>query len=152
VTCLCDPEAVPDIPNSVVTIERPSARGMVERFVRGATAGSSADTGADGEKGTMGAVGTMGGRTIGAEDVDVDMVEVERLPPPAPTTNEKIDAGLPAASASTAQGCKAQGGVAVCVAGPASLAREVSNAVALVGTTAGFGAGGIGLHAEVYAL
>lgn len=33
VTCLCDPEAVPPIPNSVVTVERPTARQLVNDMI-----------------------------------------------------------------------------------------------------------------------
>jgi len=33
VTCLCDPEAVPSIPNSVVTMERPSARQILNDMI-----------------------------------------------------------------------------------------------------------------------
>ena len=33
VTCLCDPEAVPAIPNSVVTIERPSVRQVLSHMI-----------------------------------------------------------------------------------------------------------------------
>jgi len=33
VTCLCDPEAVPRIPNSVVTMERPTARQLLNDMV-----------------------------------------------------------------------------------------------------------------------
>ena len=33
VTCLCDPEAVPPIPNSVVTIERPTARQLLNDMI-----------------------------------------------------------------------------------------------------------------------
>ena len=33
VTCLCDPEAVPAIPNSEVTVERPSARSLLETLL-----------------------------------------------------------------------------------------------------------------------
>lgn len=33
VTCLCNPEAVPPIPNSVVTIERPSVHGLLTDLV-----------------------------------------------------------------------------------------------------------------------
>jgi ferric-chelate reductase len=141
VTCLCDPEAVPDIPNSVVTIERPSARGIVERFVRGRTAG----THEDGEH-----------APISIESADVDAIELGRLPPPAPQVNEKdVATGKGLGPGPTSNGGKfglAEGGVAVCVAGPASLVREVTNAVARVGTVAGFGTGGISLHAEVYSL
>lgn len=33
VTCLCDPEAVPPIPNSVVTMERPTARQLLNDMI-----------------------------------------------------------------------------------------------------------------------
>ena len=33
ITCLCDPEAVPSIPNSVVTMERPSVRQLLDYMV-----------------------------------------------------------------------------------------------------------------------
>jgi ferric-chelate reductase len=33
VTCLCDPEAVPPIPNSVVTMERPSAHQLLNYMI-----------------------------------------------------------------------------------------------------------------------
>jgi ferric-chelate reductase len=33
VTCLCDPEAVPPIPNSVVTMERPSAQQLLNDMI-----------------------------------------------------------------------------------------------------------------------
>jgi len=33
VTCLCDPEAVPPIPNSVVTMERPPARQLLDALI-----------------------------------------------------------------------------------------------------------------------
>lgn len=33
VTCLCDPEAVPPIPNSVVTMERPAARHLISDMI-----------------------------------------------------------------------------------------------------------------------
>ncbi|KAG2040872.1 iron reductase [Suillus americanus] len=33
VTCLCDPEAVPHIPNSIVTLSRPSVQHLLEDFI-----------------------------------------------------------------------------------------------------------------------
>ena len=33
VTCLCDPEAVPSIPNSIVTMERPSAYQLLKDMI-----------------------------------------------------------------------------------------------------------------------
>ena len=40
VTCLCDPEHVPDIPNSEVTMEKPSITNMLEQFVSEASHGT----------------------------------------------------------------------------------------------------------------
>jgi hypothetical protein len=39
VTCLCDPEAVPEIPNSTVTMFRPCVRALLDDLVGGATLG-----------------------------------------------------------------------------------------------------------------
>jgi hypothetical protein len=33
VTCLCDPEAVPHIPNSIVTLLRPSVQDLLNNFI-----------------------------------------------------------------------------------------------------------------------
>jgi ferric-chelate reductase len=33
VTCLCDPEAVPAIPNSIVILSRPSVHGLLASFI-----------------------------------------------------------------------------------------------------------------------
>jgi len=33
VTCLCDPEAVPHIPNSIVTLARPSIQNLLKDFI-----------------------------------------------------------------------------------------------------------------------
>ncbi|CAG7848050.1 SubName: Full=Related to ferric reductase (Metalloreductase) {ECO:0000313/EMBL:CCA71821.1} [Serendipita indica DSM 11827] len=40
VTCLCDPEQVPDIPNSEATMEKPSIADMLDEFVSGASHGT----------------------------------------------------------------------------------------------------------------
>ncbi|KAG8805431.1 hypothetical protein FRC17_005522, partial [Serendipita sp. 399] len=37
VTCLCDPEALPDIPNSEVTMTKPSISNLLDQFVHGAS-------------------------------------------------------------------------------------------------------------------
>lgn len=48
VTCLCDPEAVPDIPNSAVTVERPDARAMLAAFLAGRDLGAGCTADAEG--------------------------------------------------------------------------------------------------------
>ena len=45
VTCLCDPETVPQIPNSVVTMERPTAHRVLNSMIA-----SPADDGVEGLK------------------------------------------------------------------------------------------------------
>jgi ferric-chelate reductase len=40
VTCLCDPEAAPDIVNSEVTVEKPSISLLLQQFVSGAAQGT----------------------------------------------------------------------------------------------------------------
>jgi ferric-chelate reductase len=127
VTCLCDPEAVPDIPNSLVTMERPEARAMLEQFIRparGARAGASVESAQSVE--------------VGAEKPSGAGKELEEL-------------ALPRVGAGAAPGAVG-GGVAVCVAGPESLARSAANAVARVAARDGARVGGIALHSEVYAL
>jgi ferric-chelate reductase len=138
VTCLCDPEAVPDIPNSLVTMERPAALGMLRRFISpgaGRGEGASEGTGASADTVEVGPVKRAGGQgrvnVLGGEGEEVTEVEMP------------VMAGGEA---------RVEGGVAVCAAGPESLTREVANAVARVGMLSGARVGGIALHTEAYAI
>lgn len=44
VTCLCNPEAVPSIPNSVVTVHRPSVGALLRELVTPPTSSSSSSS------------------------------------------------------------------------------------------------------------
>jgi ferric-chelate reductase len=129
VTCLCDPEAVPDIPNSLVTMERPEARAMLEQFIRPASGARA------------------GGSVESAQSVEVGAEK----PAAGGAGKEREELALPRVDAGGVSGA-VRGGVAVCVAGPESLARSAANAVARVAARDGARVGGIALHSEVYAL
>jgi ferric-chelate reductase len=125
VTCLCDPEAVPDIPNSVVTVERPDARRMLGTFLAGTDLGP----------------GCSAGSLESAEAVEVG---------PTKGSPEMSEKDVPVLEHGAGAGVA--GGVALCVAGPESLCREAANAVAIMGAREGVRVGGISFHSEVYAL
>lgn len=123
VTCLCNPEAIPPIPNSDVTITRPSVTALLRDLV------------------TPPASHTVAMRA----DADSKSFESE--------SHEGADteAEKPSASARLSW-VGLGGGVAVCAAGPESLTREAQNAVARIGLTRGVELGGVGLHTELFAI
>lgn len=57
VTCLCDPEAVPDIPNSLVTMTRPVPVNLLQSFIHPAAPLSGSETGGTGVTGESVEVG-----------------------------------------------------------------------------------------------
>jgi len=105
VTCLCDPEAVPQIPNCDVTMIRPDVYRILDDLMAGREDGTmeSASVTVDGtmENVSVTVDGTM-------ENASVTTDDPKALP-------------------------RMGGGVAVCASGPASLIRETSNAVARLG-------------------
>lgn len=141
VTCLCNPEAVPPIPNCDVTIVRPSVgmllRGLVtppplsskpgpEQEPRASMASSQAEEGGAGTEEDAGK-----GKGLDA-DADVD-VEADL----ALNIHEKL------------QWVGRGGGVGVCASGPESMTREAGNAVARL-RLGGWGLGEVGLHTELF--
>jgi ferric-chelate reductase len=70
----------------------------------------------------------------------------------APPSSSSSSASSSASASKDVPVLNAEGGVAMCVAGPESLCREAANAVALVGTREGLKMGGIGVHCEVHGL
>lgn len=123
-TCLCDPDAVPDIPGCTVTEARPSVRNVLAELLDPASASSSSSSsssplGSTEELPKTGKVGTQ-------EDLEKGVVDGKSAGP-------------------------AQGGVAVFAAGPGTLLREAGNAVALANMSArGQGAGGVAFCAEAF--
>ncbi|KAF9034815.1 iron reductase [Panaeolus papilionaceus] len=127
VTCLCNPEAVPPIPNCDVTIVRPSIYKALEDLIQIRDEDDSDDL----ERGRS----SMTKESSKARESTSRSLEM-------PDDCEK-----PTARVST---IRKDGGVAVAAAGPVSLTREASNAVARVGTRGGLGK--VGLHTEVYGI
>jgi len=125
VTCLCNPEAVPPIPNCDVTIIRPS----IYRVLLNLT--------------------TPPNHTPKIDDPSSSPSSEppEKRQSVVTETEEEMNLGpkLP--------WVKDGGGLAVCASGPESLTREASNAVARVQISGqGSRLGGIGLHTEIFTL
>ncbi|KAI5117821.1 hypothetical protein M0805_004951 [Coniferiporia weirii] len=137
VTCLCDPSAVPPIPNCDVLIERPCVAGLADALARTGSAAECCETGAAGVEKLCGCcqtAGVDGGAdrcTCGENDVKIDAV---------------VNAG--AGVGADADG----GGFAVCAAGPEGMAREAKNAVARLALAHAHRLGRVACHAEVYTL
>lgn len=123
VTCLCSPEEVPPIPNSEITIVRPSISALLRDLV---TPPSSLVLSTSSSSSMV-----MPDDKLGAAEEQGDGKSVSQ------SKLEWVGLG---------------GGVAVCAAGPESLTREAQNAVARLGLTRGVELGGIGLHTELFAL
>ncbi|KAI0312563.1 hypothetical protein OF83DRAFT_1145534 [Amylostereum chailletii] len=126
VTCLCNPEALPPIPNSVVSIERPSVAALLKEMI---TPPPPRAPSREGEGEAFGADAKGGVERV---------VEVEA----------GAGAGLEAGLGWVGEG----GGVAVCASGPESMTREAHNAVARLGVRHSRRMGGIALHTEVFSL
>ncbi|KAF4568608.1 hypothetical protein EYR36_010620 [Pleurotus pulmonarius] len=110
VTCLCDPESVPEIPNMDVILERPDVYKLLEALI------SPHDEVEEGDVDV---------------DVDVEADAEARAPTPPhhhPGTTSKKHALRWAGFG---------GGVGICASGPESLTREAANAVARLGLRKG---------------
>ncbi|KAK6981550.1 iron reductase [Favolaschia claudopus] len=130
VTCLCDPLAVPAIPNCVVVEGegRPEVRGVLGALIRGSSSSfGSAKYGGDAEE---------GGEKRSASVSEEDMA----------TTGEKAAMG-----SKEGEGAGEGETTAVFAAGPASLVREAGNAVVAENLRGG-GGGGVRFCAEVFTI
>ncbi|PPQ80497.1 hypothetical protein CVT24_002591, partial [Panaeolus cyanescens] len=152
VTCLCNPEAVPSIPNCDVTIVRPSVYKALEDLIRPR----------DSDDLETGRPSTAHGSSSKVRPISGSST--------SPSAEAQEECEKPAAHVSTAEAeievlgeddmkvfasdklprIRENGGVGVAAAGPASLTREASNAVARIGLRAGLGK--VGLHTEVYGI
>ncbi|KAJ3757470.1 iron reductase [Lentinula raphanica] len=129
VTCLCNPEAVPSIPNSDVLMlaQRPdTSKILLDLTTPPMRKGECCC--ADGSD---------------DEDVKLPRNHLVRDPEACPA--------LADASAKL-QWVGLGGGIAVCASGPGSLTREASNAVAKLSLLRGIELGGFGLHTEVFSV
>lgn len=129
VTCLCNPEAVPPIPNCDVAIVRPSVYRLLLNLTTPALVPApGADSGDKGDR------ASSDEHSVDLETslaVDSELDAVGRLPFVA----------------------RAGGGMAVCASGPEGLIREVANGVARLQLSGrGMNLGGVGLHTEIFAL
>lgn len=130
VTCLCNPEAVPPIPNSDVTITRPSIHKVLESLLTPPVTtpkGSTSEAGASGKSDAV---------SIQTSEVDLEAEAARNI------SNRLSWVGL-------------GGGVAVCSAGPETMTREASNAVArieMANVMNGGQLGSIGLHTELFSV
>ena len=131
VTCLCNPDAIPPIPNCDVLLLRPSINQILRDLINCPKADASVTGGSD------------------------SVSKSSRSKDPVPRTEivvineeESIPSVVP-----TLPWIKPGGGLAVCASGPASLTGETSNAVSRVQLSEkGRELGTIGLHTEVFAL
>ncbi|KAI0742236.1 iron reductase [Daedaleopsis nitida] len=122
VTCLCNPEDVPPIPNmDVIAPTRPSVTGLLRDLITPPPPQL---------------LSALESKKIEAE---TQSIETDENMPELTASSRLQWVGL-------------GGGVAVCAAGPESLTREAHNAVARVSLTRGVELGGVALHTELFAI
>ncbi|KAJ3874658.1 iron reductase [Lentinula edodes] len=163
VTCLCNPEAVPPIPNSDVLMlaQRPDTSKILLDLTTPPLkkADCCCASGSDGEDVKCTCGSGCGGsadankekRAPSPSGSSVDGLEIEQVPRKNLARDPEACAALAEASAKL-QWVGLGGGVAVCASGPGSLTREASNAVAKLSLTRGVELGGVGLHTEVFSV
>lgn len=154
VTCLCNPEAVPTIPNSDVLMlgQRPGTGRILadlttppRKFRCCCASGFSGGKDTDSIQCTCGAgCGDDESETTPSSASSVNNLGISEVP-----RDPEACAVLAEASAKL-QWVGLGGGVGVCASGPASLAREASNAVAKLSLVRGVELGGVELHTEVF--
>lgn len=122
VTCLCNPEEVPPIPNmDVIATTRPSVIGLLRALVTPPPSIPGAE------------------KKQAEADAETISLDSDESAPHLSSLPRLNWVGL-------------GGGVAVCAAGPESLTREAHNAVARVSLTRGVELGGVSLHTELFAI
>ena len=139
VTCLCNPEAIPPIPNCSVTIIRPSVYRVL-RDLTGAAPAPVADrksrASSASEDSAPGPRRAYADREKEASREAIEVVDAE----------EDATPRMPFVA-------QAGGGLAVCASGPEGLIREAANAVARLQMSGrGVALGGIALHTEIFSL
>lgn len=131
VTCLCDPESVPDIPNMDVILERPDIYKVLEALITPPSSASAGEVDAD---------------------VDVDVEARASTSMPLPSQSPHHHPHTTAKKPSSLRWVGLGGGIGICASGPESLTREAANAVARLGLRKGKQVGGVGLHTELFAM
>ncbi|KAJ3795542.1 iron reductase [Lentinula aff. detonsa] len=162
VTCLCNPEAVPAIPNSDVLMlaQRPDTSKILldlttaPRMKKGQCCCAG---GSDGEdvKCTCGSACAGSdddmNKTVKSSASSLDDLEIKEVPRDHLARDPEACPALVDASAKL-QWVGLGGGVAVCASGPGSLTREASNAVAKLSLLRSVELGGVGLHTEMFSV
>ena len=136
VTCLCQPENVPPVPNmDVLVAERPAVVRLLRELVTPPRSRPNALSHAN---------ASAGGDAKAAKAEEAEDVEVASL--------SSEEGGAPLCASDKLNWVGLGGGVAVCAAGPETMTREARNAVARVGLTRGVELGGVALHTELFAM
>lgn len=167
VTCLCNPEAVPLIPNCDVTILRPNVHHILNDLVTPPTLSSLSPRSPSPEKLTSSSssinenqpsstVPTSPAPSPSDEDDDQEIVVVAEHGH-VTTARGEVDVesadGLDPHVSRKLPWLGDGGGVAVCASGPASLMREAANAVTRLRLSKrGLEMGGVDIHTEVFSL
>lgn len=176
VTCLCNPEAVPPIPNSAVLIEKPSVHRLLHRLITPPSSSPPSNSAplVDSNNAKVKAAcpcncspdaETCCCDVLNA-DVSASSSQEAIKEVPVPVLNSKSSPSSASEKADLAQFELEQqqsredglewvgegGGVAVCASGPERLARDASNAVARMSVRHGVRMGGIALHTEVFSM
>ena len=142
VTCLCDPETVPTIPNSDICIERPTSSQIFKEF------SSPPLPCVVQPKKRLSTIKEKGGESERSSleiDTSDEMTHEGDL-----EQGEGGIGGKKRALKGNLDWAGMEGGVGVCVSGPEGLIREMGNAVA--GASLRGGMGRVGLHTELFAL
>jgi ferric-chelate reductase len=157
VTCFCNPEAVPDIPNLDVTLVRPDVRKVLEELVTPPP--MAGDQCAD-EKDMVVANDTSSSEV---PELSVDIEAIPRTPLSARPTNLKPPSTPTPSSTPSSEPTLPRiseklpwhgfgGGIGVAVAGPDGMMREASQAVMMLRMGNGLKVGGVGFVGECYSV
>lgn len=163
VTCLCDPEAVPPIPNCDVTILRPHVHHILSDLINPPSLRLPLTTRPSSPTSPMKILSLSNqsgiptlpvASSVGNDDQDIILVTE---PGHVMTTREGDDMesmeGLDPQASRKLPWLGDGGGIGVCASGPASLIREAANAVARLRLSKrGSEMGGIDIHTELFAL
>ncbi|KIK58003.1 hypothetical protein GYMLUDRAFT_75092 [Collybiopsis luxurians FD-317 M1] len=169
VTCLCNPEEVPVIPNSDVLMlaQRPKTGEILEDLLT-EPVGRRNKCCCAGKDGSSSGVQCTCGLGVFEDDDTKQPKSSSEAPSSAASVNDLSITEIPrkhfahardpeACAALAGASAKLQwvglgGGVGVCASGPSSLTREASNAVARLSLLRGVELGGVGLHTEVFSV
>jgi len=159
VTCLCNPEAVPPIPNCDVTILRPDVHHILNDLVTPPPSFSSSTPKSSSssleEKGISPSSSEPDVTPTNGDDQEIVVVSKHGHVTTAQGQDTDVESadGLDPHVSRKLPWLGEGGGVAVCASGPASLMRETANAVARLRLSKRGGLmGSVDIHTEVFSL